>query len=285
MERRSNGTITLTITIPWAKVSEAKESVITEFIKELELPGFRKGNVPRDVAQQKIGQSKIYEDVIQKLLPRGYSDAVKEHNLHPIVLPKIEMVEAKEEKDWVIRAHTTEKPEVILGDYKKAIREAKSAKQNKIWTPAEAAKMPKPGEEEKAKQMTLGELLDALLLVVTCQIPDMLIETEVNRSLAELIDQTKKLGLTVDQYLASTGRSAESIRKEYADGARRSLTLEFTLEKIADQESIFVSEDDIDTAIKSAKTEQERTSLTKERYYLASVLRRQKTLDFLASAL
>ena len=55
------------------------------------------------------------------------------------------------------------------------------------------------------------------------------------------------------------------------------------IEKVADKESIFVSDDDIDTAIKSAKTEEERTSLTKERYYLASILRRQKTLDFLAA--
>ncbi len=275
MERQASGTITLTITIPWAKVAETKESVILNLTRELELPGFRKGKVPRDVALKKLEQSKIYEDVIQKLLPQAYSDGVKEHNLHPIVYPKIEMVEAKEEKDWVIRAHTAQKPEVILGDYKKAIREAKSAKQNKIWKPGE--------EEKKAEQMTIGELLDALLTVVTCQIPDILIETEVNRSLSELIDQTKKLGLSVDQYLSSTGRPAESVRHEYAENSRRTLTLEFVIEKVADKESIFVSDDDIDTAIKSAKTEEERTSLTKERYYLASILRRQKTLDFLAA--
>jgi len=275
MERQASGTITLTITIPWAKVAETKESVILNLTRELELPGFRKGKVPRDVALKKLEQSKIYEDVIQKLLPQAYSDAVKDHNLHPITLPKIEIVEAKEEKDWILRALTTEKPEIVLGDYKKAIREAKSAKQNKIW---------KPGEEEKKPEpMTIRELLDALLTVVTCQIPDILIETEVNRSLAELIDQTKKLGLSVDQYLSSTGKTAESVRHEYAENSRRTLTLEFVIEKVADKESIFVSDDDIDTAIKSAKTEEERTSLTKERYYLASILRRQKTLDFLAA--
>lgn len=277
LERLPNGTITLTITIPWAKVAETKESVITELTRELEIPGFRKGKVPRDVAQKKLDSGKVYEDVIQKLLPQAYSDAVREHSLHPIILPKIEMVEAKEEKDWILRALTTEKPEVILGDYKKAIREAKSAKQNKIWKPGEEMK------DEKAKQMTLGELLDALLTVIACQIPDILIENEVNRSLSDLIDQTKKLGLTVDQYLASTGRTAETIRKEYAESARRTLTLEFALEAIADQENLFVSDSDIEAAIKAAKTDDERAALTKERYYLASILRRQKTLDFLAS--
>lgn len=283
MERQQNGTITLTITVPWTKVAETKEAVITELVKTVELPGFRKGKAPRDVAEKKVDSDKVYEDVIQKLLPQAYSDAVREHNLHPIVLPKIEIVQAKEGADWVLRAHTAQKPEVTLGDYKKAIQEAKSSKKNKIWTPADAAKATQPEGDAKAKQMTLGELLAALLSVVTCQIPDILIETEVNRGLSDLIDQTKKLGLTVDQYLASTGRNADSVRKEYTENARRTLTLEFALEAIADKESIFVSDDDIENAIKTAKTDQERASLTKERYYLASILRRQKTLDFLTT--
>lgn len=273
----------MTITVPWAKVAETKESVITELVKNIEIPGFRRGKAPRDAAQKKLDASKVYEEVIQKLLPQAYSDAVKEHKLHPIVLPKIEIVESKEGKDLVVRAHTAQKPNVTLGDYKKAIQEAKAAKHNKIWTPAEAAKASKPEEEAKAKQMTLGELLDALLSVVTCHIPEILIENEVNRNLSELIDQTKKLGLTVDQYLASTNRTAEGVRKEYAEGARRTLTLEFAIETIADKESIFVSDDDIEAAIKTAKTEEERAALAKERYYLASILRRQKTLDFLSA--
>lgn len=283
IERLPNGTITLTITIPWILVAQTKEAVVNRLVDTVEIPGFRKGKAPRDAAEKKLDASKVYEEVIQKMLPKAYSDAVKEHNLHPIVLPKIEIVEAKEGTDWVVRAHTAQKPEVLLGDYKKAIQEAKAAKQNKIWTPADAAKPSKPDEGEKAKQMTLGELLETLLSVMTCTIPEILIETEVNRGLSDLIDQTKKLGLTVDQYLTSTGRSAEGVRKEYAENARRTLTLEFAIEKIADTESIFVSDDDIDSAIKSAKTEEEKASLTKERYYLASILRRQKALDFLAS--
>ena len=185
------------------------------------------------------------------------------------------MVEAKEEKDWVIRAHTAEKPEVTFGDYKQAIREAKSGKQNKIWKPGELEKTPEP--------MTIGELLDTLLSTVKCQIPDILIETEVNRGLSDLIDQTKKLGLSVDQYLSSTGKKAESIRNEYGENSRRTLTLEFAIEAVADKESIFVSDSDIESAIKAAKTPQEQENLTKERYYLASILRRQKTIDFLAA--
>lgn len=283
LQKQTDGTISLTLTIPWMQVAQTKEAVIAELVKDIELPGFRKGKAPREAAEKKLNAEKVYDAVIQKLLPQVYSDAVRKNDLRPIVLPKIEIVQAKEENDWVIHAHTAEKPAVTLGDYKKAVSDAKASKRNKIWTPADGAKPVKPEDEEKAKQVTLGELLDALLSVVTCQIPDILIDHEVNRMLSDLIDQTKKLGLTVDQYLRSTSRSAESIRKEYAENARRSLTLEFALELISDRESIFVSDEDIDAAIKSVKNEEERTTLTKERYYLASILRRQKTLDFLAA--
>lgn len=280
LERLQNGTITLTMTIPWPRVAESKEAVVAALVSEIELPGFRKGKAPREVTEKKLASGKVYEELVQKLLPTAYSDAVKEHNLHPIVLPKIEIVEAKEGNDWVVRAHTAEKPDITLGDYKKAIREAKLARHNKIWTPGQNLKQ---DEQNEKHTMALGELLDGLLSVITCQIPDILIENEVNRRLSDLIDQTKKLGLTVDQYLASTNRTAERIRKEYGESARRTLTLEFAIEVIADKESIFVSDDDIETAIKAVKSEEERATLTKERYYLASILRRQKTLDFLAA--
>lgn len=283
LERTQNSGITLTITIPWRTALTTRESVIAERIKHVELPGFRKGKVPRETAEKSLDSSKVYEEVVQKLLPQSYTDAVAEHKLHPVVLPKIEIIEAKEGSDWVIRAHTAEKPRVSLGDYKKAIREAKASKRNKIWTPKDAAEAPKPEEEAKLKQMTLGELLDVLLSVVTCEIPDLLIEHEVNRGLSDLIDQTKKLGLTVDQYFSSTGRTADTIKKEYSDNARRTIMLEFALEAIADAESIFISDDDIEQAIKAAKTEEERATLARERYYLASILRRQKTLDFLSA--
>ena len=139
-----------------------------------------------------------------------------------------------------------------------------------------------PGQEKKDKP-SLDVILKALLSVITVDIPKLLIEHEVNRLLSELIDQTKQLGLTVEQYLASTGRNAQSVRREYEEQARRTLALEFGLEEVADREGILVSDDDIDTVVKTAKTDEERKSLEGQRYYLASILRRQKTIDFLSS--
>ena len=281
MQRLSDGTIELTITIPWQDVQKSYDHVVAEIVQKTELSGFRKGKAPKKLVEEKLDRGETYEEVLKHVIPEVYSKAVTEQKLHPIVTPKIELKEATEKKDWVIRALTAEKPEIALGDYKKALSNLKASKAKKIWVPGQE---PAKGEEkEEETKPTLEELLATLFQTVKVSIATILIDHEVNRLLSELIDQTKKLGLTVEQYLSSTGKTAESVRKEYEEQAKRTLTLEFALEKIADTEGIIISDDDIDTVIKTAKTDEEKQALEGQRYYIASVLRRQKTLDFLAS--
>ncbi len=288
IDRTPDGSVALTITIPWTDVSKTYEKTIVDMVNKAELPGFRVGKAPRELVEKNLDKSKVYEEALKELIPAAYNDAITQQGVKPIVSPKIELKTATENKDWIFIAHTCEKPQVTVGDYKKAITELKASKGKKIWKPGdspagEGLTEDKDNPSADGTKPTLDELLVALYGSVKTTLPPLLTEHEVNRLLSELIDQTKKLGLTVEQYLASTGRSSESIRKEYEEQARRTLTLEFALEEIADQESILVSDDDIDAVIKTGKTDEEKKTLEAQRYYLASVLRRQKTLDFLAS--
>ncbi len=278
-KRLDDGSVELSIIIPWAIVEKTYNQVIEKAVHEAQLPGFRKGKAPRKMVLEKLDKSKTYEDVLKILLPTVYNDAVSVHKLRPIVSPKIEFKEAKEGKDWLITVFTAEKPTLILGNYKKTIQDLNSSKRNKIWTPGSGTKK----EDEKPQKPTLDEVLNSLYQTISIKIPTLLLDHEVNRLLSDLIDQTKKLGLTVEQYLASTNRSSAVLRKEYEEQARRTLALEFALEEIADKEAIIVSDDDIDTVIKTAKSDEERKNLQAQRYYVAGILRRQKTLDMLAS--
>ncbi len=282
MQTKEDGTIELTLSIPWADVSKMYDHVVEEAVENTELEGFRKGKAPRKLVEEKLDKGKLYEEVLKHLIPDVYNKAVTEEKLKPIVNPKIELVEATEGKDWVLKAYTTQKPAVKLGAYKKAIQDLKAAKANKLWTPGSGEPAQKE-EKPEDKKPTLDELLKALHENVEVSLPAMLIEHEANRLLSDLVDQTKRLGLTVEQYLSSTGRTGDTVRKEYEEQAKRTLTLEFALEEIADSEGVLVSDDDIDLVVKTAKTDEERTAMESQKYYLASVLRRQKTIDFLAA--
>ncbi|MBU1472627.1 hypothetical protein KKB64_02460 [Patescibacteria group bacterium] len=284
LKRLEDGTIEITITIPRADVTKAYAAGLSELTKQTEINGFRKGKAPEAMVEKRLGKNKIFEEALNSLLPASYSEAVATLKLHPIVSPSVELKEAQEGKDWVVVAKTCERPTITLGDYKKVVRELKISKRTQLWVPGKD-QAPDTQEDPKAKEKkpTLDELVTAFLTVVDVKIPSLLIEHEVNRQLSLLIDQTKKLGLTVEQYLASTNRTIEGIRKEYEELAQRSLTLEFALEILADRENIVVTDTDIETILKTAKTDDERKTLEKEKYYLTSVMRRQKTLDFLSN--
>ncbi len=276
--RHDDGTIELNVTLPWTDVDRTYKDVFDAISKQAQVPGFRKGKAPKKLVEDNIDSSKVYEEVVRQVVPKAYTDAVKQENLRPAVTPKVELVNAKQGEDWTLRFLTCEKPNLTLGDYKEAVRALKANKQKKIWTPGE-----KQDETEKKDQKpSLDDILMSVLTKITVTIPSIMLESEVTRLLSDLVDQVRKLGLTVEQYLASTNRTSDSLRAEYEAQAKRMISLELALEKIADGEHIFVSDDEIEAMIKSAKTEEEKRALEHDRYYLASVLRRQKTLDFLA---
>lgn len=274
IHKTEDGTVELTITIPWKEIKDMYDVVVTETASGAEISGFRKGKAPKQMVEENIDKTKTYEETIKRLVPKAYTDAVTEHKVAPIMMPQIELKSAEEEKDWVVLAKTCERPVITLKDYKKAINELKASKTPKIIVPGK-----EPAGDEKSKGPSVDEVLDTLLLSIEAKLPEILLEHEVTHQLSQLVDQTKKLGLTVEQYLASSGKTADGVRTEYRTQAAKNLTLEFGLEAIADKENVTVNDEEVNKLLQTAKSDEERKALEGQKYYLASLIRRQKTLD------
>lgn len=271
MQKEPNGTIRLTITIPNSDIKKTWEEIILEVVKNAEVQGFRKGKAPRKLVEEKADKEKIREEVLKKLLPVAYTEAIKTQGIRPIVNPKIhiEKIEGPETgKDWQFVALTCEAPVIKLGKYKENIK-----------TVTAKSKIIIPGKE--AVPAKFEDIVKALLDSVEAQIPSILVDNETDRLLSQTLEDVKKLGLTLDQYLSSTGKNPQILREEYKKKAENDIKLEFALMKIAEEEKIAVEEKEIEEAIKASKTDDERKNLEANRYLLASILRQQKTLDFL----
>ena len=273
IQRQEDGTIRLTVTVPSETVKKTWDEVVDEVAKEMELPGFRKGKAPRHLAEEKIDKEKVREDVLKKVLPKFYIQAIQEHKLTPIINPKVHVEKLEDPidgtgKDWQFVAITCETPVIRLDNYKDAIK--KITAKSKIVIPGRQPQVPK-----------FEDIVNALLGAINVKIPEILTDSETERLLSQTLDEIKRLGLTLDQYLASTGRNPEGLRLEYRKKAENDIKLEFALRQIAEEEKITVEEKEIEEAIQKAKDENERKHLTANRYLLASILRQQKTLDFL----
>ena len=113
-------------------------------------------------------------------------------------------------------------------------------------------------------------------------LPSFLIEEQLNHDLSHLLDQLQRLGLSLDQYLISLGKTIEQLKKEYRQQAERSLRLEFILNEISQDLKITVFEEEVDQLINSLGDENIKENLRKSSVDRASIresIRKRKTTD------
>ena len=129
----------------------------------------------------------------------------------------------------------------------------------------------------------LNTVLEWLLKKTDVVIPSVLIKNEADRRLTSLFDEVKKLGLTIDTYSKSKGMTPQQVRENAEREVENTYKLEFLLDYITEAEKITVDDKEITESIAKSDDLKEREALEKNKYYLANMIRRQKTLDRLLS--
>ncbi len=283
VRRLVDNTIEIEITIPQKKIKEKYDQVLLESQKTTEIKGFRKGKAPKDKLEKALGKDSLYQQIVNQLLPQIYQQVIEKHQLKPIIAPKAELISAQEGKDWQVKFTTCELPEIDLNNYKEEVKKI-SAKEA-IWTPEKGQQKEKEANDDESlqKAQRFQKVMDTLAKIVKVTLPEILIENEINQKLANLIEKTEKMSLSLEQYLHTIGKTIDSIKKEYRQESEKNWRLELALNKIADEENIVVSDQDIEAALAKIKNEKEKEQLTNQRYVLSSMIRRQKTLEFLQS--
>ena len=117
-EKKETNRGVLTFTISQEQIKPELDCVFNSVKKTINVPGFRKGHLPRPVFNQKFGEEALYQDALNNLLPNAYEAAVKEAGIEVVAQPKIDVVSMEKGQDWTISAEVVTKPEVKLGAYK-----------------------------------------------------------------------------------------------------------------------------------------------------------------------
>ncbi len=118
LDKKEKNTVDFTMTVKAETFAEAMDRAFRKNVKNIAIPGFRKGKAPRKLIERTYGEAIFYDDAIDFVFPAEYEAAIKELDLEPVDVPKLDVKEIGSGKDLVMAISVTVKPEVALGEYK-----------------------------------------------------------------------------------------------------------------------------------------------------------------------
>ena len=105
------------VTVPEDQVREALDDAYKRIARKAQVPGFRKGKVPRKVLEEHYGQS-VHEDVVRELIQSGCGTAIGKVELDVVTDPELLSQDIDDSGNLVFEALVEVRPEFELGTYR-----------------------------------------------------------------------------------------------------------------------------------------------------------------------
>ncbi len=118
VEKLEKNMAKLTIEVSADELEKALQSAYKKQKNRINLPGFRKGKVPRQMIEKMYGAEIFYDDAANEIIPKAYAEAYDECELDIVSRPEIDVVQIEKGKAFIFTATVATKPEVTLGEYK-----------------------------------------------------------------------------------------------------------------------------------------------------------------------
>jgi FKBP-type peptidyl-prolyl cis-trans isomerase (trigger factor) len=278
VEKQPKSTIQVSVTVPNSKVKEAYSKVLEKVVTGADLPGFRKGQAPKNMVEEKTNPSDLYGDVVNELLETYYPQAIKENKISPISNPKIEIKEFELDKDFEFVATIAVRPDIKIKSNYKAELEKLYKKQKKAFV--EANKDNKEADTTHFR-LSANEAIKKLVELSNFDVSEVLVEEEVNRMISRIIQQTQALGMSMDDFLKTQDKTVESIKNDYEKTSEENIKAEFILSHLINEEKIEITDAEIDTMIGAVgdETAQKQMQDPMQRWYIKNILAKNKLLE------
>jgi FKBP-type peptidyl-prolyl cis-trans isomerase (trigger factor) len=284
IEKLPKSAMKLTVTVENSKIKEFYEKEVNKAVENTEIQGFRKGTAPKDMVIEKVGESRLYGDTINEVLQVFYPQALKEHKVVPVSSPKVEIKEFDIDKDLEFTAEFAVRPEIKMGDYRKALKKYYEEKKEKVKK--EKLEKLKKGELDVEKEghehVHIGpnEVIEVLLEEAKLEVADMLTEEEVERQMGNLTKQLQTIQLPLEKYLQAQNKTEEQLKNDFKESAEKNIKAEFVLSHLIKEENIEVDDSEIDEMINAAgdPAVAEQMQDPMQKLYIKTILQKNKLL-------
>lgn len=357
LSRLPKGNLEVKVEIPASIFDESYKNVLENLGKDVQVDGFRPGQVPQDVLESKVGTSKILNEAASFLVNKHLADIFEKEKITPIVNPKIAVDSLAQGKPLHFVATIVERPKVKVGDWKKIKLTKIKAKEVtdedveksienifEAWKKSEKDKVTKESEEPKepedkfiydaqgnkryiqegsketdeskepgvndefaqkigARDLTHlrelvrkdletivtdqvearfeEELFDEILKGGEVEVPDLLIDDEVNRIMVRLNQQLEQQKRKIEDLLREENTTLDALRAKWRPQAEKNVKVTFIMDEIGKEEKIQITKEEIEDATKGVDqanlTEAQKIDM---RAYLAVSIFQAKTLNF-----
>lgn len=153
VEKLEHNMAKLTVEVAAEDVEKALQAAYLKQRKQINIPGFRKGKVPRQMIEKMYGPEVFYDEAANNMIPDAYAKAYDESELDIVSQPKIEVVQMEKGKPFIFTAEVATKPEVTLGDYK-------GLKVDKVSTRVTQKEVDEEIEKERERNARIIEVTD-----------------------------------------------------------------------------------------------------------------------------
>ena len=126
-------------------------------------------------------------------------------------------------------------------------------------------------------------ILQEVEKITTVDIPEILIQDELNRMLVSLQRSVTDRGLLLDEYLRSQGKTADQLKNEWRPQAEKNVRMELGLSEVARMEGVNISDDELQLEIDKIQDARVKSQFNQQepRMHLRHALRQTKTLNLL----
>lgn len=333
--------VEVSVTVDAEAFESYRQKALKRVQENIEIDGFRKGNVPEDVIVKHYGDMVILEEMANLALQDAYMKAVDEHKLSPVDSPRISINKLAKGNPLEVTMTVSVMPEVMLPDYKKVAKDA--IKDHKVEEVTDKdiedvlhelakgraheqfhAHHPEhEGHDHKEEDMKLPEIddvfaqsfgeqfknlgdlkskvrenlglekkqkseekrrtaiVEALIKETKADIPQALIDSELERMMMQMKGDIVRFGGTWEDYLAYAKKTEDELKESWKDDALKRVLSQLILAEISVLEKIAPTDEEIETELIRLLAEVQDADEERAKGYLRQVLTNEKVLKFL----
>ena len=238
---------------------------ITAVIPEVKLPDYKsiaKKEVQKDTGSEIKVEEKDVEEAILKIRKSRASHEGHDHDkMTPEEHEKAITDSLPEFNDEFVRSLGNFKD---IAEFKEKVREMVG--QNK---------------KDEAREKLRIRIADAIVDATTADLPEIMIETELDRTQAQFASDIEKMGVKMEDYLKHAKKTIEEIRKDWLPHAEKKAKLQLVLNSIASAEKIVVDPKEIEDEVNHIVEHYKEADRERASVYAETVLTNEKVFRML----